>query len=166
MKLTYLNPPELPDWSTLFSQVVVAEASPLRVVVTSGQVGVDAHQSLAGDGSFEAQVEQAFANLAVAISAAGCSLGAVAKLTIYVVGYEQERVRAIRKAVGQHFGTQSLPACTLVGVQALARPEFLVEVEALAIATSVRAPKTGVKRTRSSPSVRRPPQTRHPSGKP
>jgi len=138
MKLTHLNPSELPDWSTLFSQVVVAEGSAFRIVVTSGQVGVDAHQAVAGDGSFDAQVEQAFANLVVAISAAGCSPGDVAKLTIYVVGYDQEKVTAIREAVNHHFGSQQLPACTLVGVQALARPDFLVEVEALAIATPVK----------------------------
>jgi enamine deaminase RidA (YjgF/YER057c/UK114 family) len=137
VKRTHLNPPELPDWSTLFSQVVATEGSPLRIVVTSGQVGVDAHQALAGDGSFEAQVEQAFANLVRAISAAGCSARDVAKLTIYVVGYEHGKIGAIRNAVTQHFGPPSLPACTLVGVQALARPEFLVEVEALAIATPV-----------------------------
>jgi enamine deaminase RidA (YjgF/YER057c/UK114 family) len=95
MKRMHLNPPELPDWSSLFSQVVVAEGSPLRIVVTSGQVGVDAHQAVAGDGSFEAQVEQAFANLAVAISAGGCSPRDVAKLTIYVVGYEPGKVDAI-----------------------------------------------------------------------
>ena len=137
MKLTHLNPPELPDWSTLFSQVVVAEGSPLRIVVTSGQVGVDAQQAVSGDGSFEAQVEQAFANLAVAVSAGGCSPKDVAKLTIYVVGYEQGKVSAIRSAVRKHFGAQSLPALTLVGVQALGRPEFLVEVEALAIAAGL-----------------------------
>lgn len=139
MKRTCLNPPELPDWSTLFSQVVVAEGAPLRIVVTSGQVGVDAHEAVAGDGGFEAQVEQAFANLGTAISAAGCSMGDVAKLTIYVVGYEQGKVGAIRSAVTKHFEAGSLPACTLVGVQALGRPEFLVEVEALAIATRGRA---------------------------
>ena len=133
MKLTHLNPPELPDWSTLFSQVVVADGSPLRVVVTSGQVGVDAQQAMAGDGSFEAQVERAFENLEAALSAGGCSPRDVAKLTIYVVGYEPGKVGPIRNAVTKHFGGQPPPALTLVGVQALGRPEFLVEVEALAI---------------------------------
>jgi enamine deaminase RidA (YjgF/YER057c/UK114 family) len=106
-------------------------------VVISGQVGVDAHQNLAGDGGFEAQVEQAFANLVAAISAAACSTGDVAKLTIYVVGYEPGKADAIRNAVQKHFGGRPLPACTLVGVQVLGRTEFLVEVEALAIATTV-----------------------------
>jgi enamine deaminase RidA (YjgF/YER057c/UK114 family) len=136
MKLRHLNPPGLPDWSTLFSQVVVAEGASLRIVAISGQVGVDERQAVAGDGSFVAQVERAFANLVVAISAAGCSVVDVVKLTIYVVGYEQERVGAIREAVRHHFGGRALPACTLVGVQALGRPEFQIEVEALAIGSA------------------------------
>jgi len=135
MKLEHLNPSELPDWSTLFSQVVVAEGSPLRIVTISGQVGVDRNQVVAGDGSFTAQVDRAFSNLVLALSAARCSVTDVAKLTIYVVGYEQAKVSAIRNAIGKCFGDHALPACTLVGVQALAKPEFQVEVEALAITT-------------------------------
>lgn len=133
MPLEHLNPPGLPDWSTLFSQVVVGEGSRLRIVVLSGQVGVDEHQVLAGDGSFDAQVERAFANLAVALSAGGVSVADVAKLTIYVIGYEPGKIGPIRDAVRRHFGDRALPACTLLGVQALARPEFQIEVEALAI---------------------------------
>jgi len=133
MPLEHLNPPELPDWSTLFSQVVVGEGSPLRIVAISGQVGVDEHQVIAGDGSFTAQVERAFANLVVALAAGRCSVADVAKLTIYVVDYEQGKIGAIRDAMRRHFGDRALPACTLVGVQALARPEFQIEVDALAI---------------------------------
>jgi enamine deaminase RidA (YjgF/YER057c/UK114 family) len=135
-RLEHINPPELSNWSALFSQIVVADGSPLRIVVTSGQVGVDADQKIAGDGGFQAQVEQAFTNLAVAVSAGGCSPRNVAKLTIYVVGYEPAKAGAIRDAVAKHFGPGPLPACTLIGVQALARPEFLVEVEALAVVGS------------------------------
>jgi len=131
--LEHLNPPGLPDWSTLFSQVVVGEGSRLRIVVVSGQIGVDERQALAGDGSFAAQVERAFANLMGALSAGGCSVADVAKLTIYVVAYEPAKIGPIRDAVRRHFGDRDLPACTLLGIQALARPEFLIEVEALAI---------------------------------
>jgi enamine deaminase RidA (YjgF/YER057c/UK114 family) len=139
MTLTHLNPAGLPDWSELFSQVVVGEGSPLRIVVVSGQVGVDEHQVIAGDGGFIAQVDRAFGNLEVALSAAGCSMADVAKLTIYVVAYEQAKIGAIRDAIKRHFGGRALPACTLVGVAALARPEFQIEVEALAVATGKRS---------------------------
>lgn len=134
MKRAHLNPPELPDWSSLFSQVVIAEGSPLRVVAVSGQVGVDRSQALSGDGSFEAQLDRAFENLVVALAAAGCSVTEVVKLTIYVVGYRYEKAGIITEILGRHFGSRPLPACSLIGVQALARPEFQVEVEALAIA--------------------------------
>ena len=134
MKLTYLNPVELPDWSSLFSQVVIAEGSPLRVIVVSGQVGVDRSQAVTGDGSFAAQLEGAFRNLVVALSAANCSIAEVVKLTIYVVGYSYEKADIIGKTVRAHFGSRPLPACSLVGVEGLARPEFQIEVEALAIA--------------------------------
>ena len=83
-------------------------------------------------------VERAFANLVVALSAARCGVAVVAKLTIYVVGFEQEKIGVIRDAVRQHFGSQALPACTLVGVQALGRPEFQIEVEAFAVSTAER----------------------------
>jgi len=135
MQLKHLNPPELPDWRALFSHVVVAEGSALRIVAIAGQVGVDARQIVAGDGSFEAQTKKAFENLAVALSAARCSVADVMKLTIYVVGYEPEKAGVITEFVRHQFGDSDLPALTLVGVQALAKPEFQIEIEALAIAT-------------------------------
>jgi len=104
-------------------------------VAISGQVGVDERQVVSGDGGFAAQTRKAFENLVVALSAASCSVRDVAKLTIYVVGYEQEKASAVGEAMRQHFGAGPLPACSLVGVEALGRPEFLIEVEALAIAT-------------------------------
>jgi enamine deaminase RidA (YjgF/YER057c/UK114 family) len=134
MKLTHLNPPDLPDWSAFFSQVVIAEGSPLRIIAISGQVGVDRRQVVSGDGGFAAQLDAAFWNLIEALSAASCSVADVVKLTIYVVGYTPEKAVAIAETVRRHFGRSPLPASSLIGVQALARPEFQVEVEALAIA--------------------------------
>ncbi|MFN2632935.1 MAG: RidA family protein [Thermoanaerobaculia bacterium] len=132
MKRTHLNPPGLPDWSSLFSQVVIAEGSPLRVIAVSGQVGVYRSQAVSGDGGFAAQLDRAFRNLVTALSAAGSSVSEVVKLTIYVVGYSQEKAGVIGETLRNHFG-RPLPACSLIGVDALARPELLVEVEALAV---------------------------------
>ena len=133
MTRTHLDPPDLPDWSSLFSQVVVTEGSRLRIVAVSGQVGVDAQQRVCGNGSLEAQLDGAFRNLQVALSAANCSAADLVKITIYVVGYTPEKAMPIQEAVRRHLGDPPLPACSLVGVQALARPEFQVEVEAFAI---------------------------------
>ena len=133
MTRTHLDPPDLPNWSSLFSQVVVTEGSRLRIVAVSGQVGVDAQQRVCGNGSLEAQLDGAFRNLQVALSAANCSAADLVKITIYVVGYTPEKAMPIQEAVRRHLGDPPFPACSLVGVQALARPEFQVEVEALAI---------------------------------
>src|ERR1700682_3339591 len=102
MKLTHLHPPGLPDWSSLFSQVVIAEESPLRVIAVSGQVGVDRSQALSGNGSLAAQLDGAFKNLVVALSAARCSVAEVIKLTIYVVGYSYEKADIIRETIRRH----------------------------------------------------------------
>jgi enamine deaminase RidA (YjgF/YER057c/UK114 family) len=133
VKLTHLNPPDLPEWSSFFSQVVIAEGAPLRVIAVSGQVGVDKSQAVSGDGSFAAQLDGAFKNLVAALSAASCSVSNVIKLTIYVVAYRYEMAGIISETVQRHFAGRPLPACSLIGVEALARPEFRGEVEALAI---------------------------------
>jgi enamine deaminase RidA (YjgF/YER057c/UK114 family) len=87
MEWNHLNPPDLPDWSSCFSQVVSVEWQGVKQVFVSGQVGVDAQKRLAGDGGFEAQTEQAFANLGTALARAKAGWQDVALLTIYVVAY-------------------------------------------------------------------------------
>ena len=54
-------------------------------------------------------------------------------LTIYVVGYEASRAPVIGRAIRARFAAGKLPACSLVGVQALAELRFLIEVEAIAV---------------------------------
>lgn len=133
MEWSHLSPPELPDWSTFFSQVVCVEGHGTKQVFVAGQVGVDAGKKLAGDGGFEAQTEQAFNNLGVALGLAGARWAEVAMLTIYVVGYDESQAPALGRAIRARFTAGRLPACSLVGVQALAEPRFLIEVEAVAV---------------------------------
>jgi enamine deaminase RidA (YjgF/YER057c/UK114 family) len=129
----YLNPPDLPDWSSFFSQVVCVEAHGVKQVFVSGQVGVDAQKQLAGDGGFEAQTERSFDNLGTALAGAGAAWQDVVKLTIYVVSYEEVRAPAIGRAIRARFATGKLPACSLIGVQALVESRFAIEVEAIAL---------------------------------
>jgi len=133
MEWNHLNPPDLPDWSSFFSQVVCFEAHGTKQVFVAGQVGVDAQKRLAGDGGFAAQTEQAFDNLGAALAHVGGKWSDVAMLTIYVVGYEESHAPVIGLAIRARFAAGKLPACSLVGVQALAEPRFLIEVEAIAV---------------------------------
>ena len=136
MQKSFIHPENLPDWKEFFTQVVTVENHGVKTIYISGQVGVDKQQNLVGAGDFPAQAEQAFANLAAALVSVGATLADVVKLNIYVVSYRNEHADVIGALIRQHFPAGQLPACSLIGVQALAREEFLIEVEATAVSTS------------------------------
>ena len=114
-----------------YTQVVVASGR--RIVFVSGQVSMDAGGKLVAPGDFAAQARQVYANLRAALEGAGTSPADVAKLTTYVVGYTPELRSSLASARATIFGAAELPASTLVGVQALAEPGYLLEVEAIAV---------------------------------
>ena len=103
------------------------------MIFISGQVSMDASGDLVAPGDFGGQVRQVYANLQKALAGAGASPSDVTKLTTYVVGYRPELRAIIGEARTTVFGSVDLPASTLVGVQALAEPGYLVEVEAIAV---------------------------------
>jgi enamine deaminase RidA (YjgF/YER057c/UK114 family) len=102
------------------------------VKFVAGQVADDAEGNVVGPGDLAAQARQAFANVARALAAAGAGLERVTKITIYVVGYRREYLPDISEARIAAFGDHK-PADTIVGVEALAEPEHLIEVEAIAV---------------------------------
>ena len=134
MKHEHHNPKTLPDWSGMFSQVVVTEKNGLKFVHISGQVGVDETKKLVGDGSLRAQTRQALANLRLALESVGVSVHDVVKLLIYVVDYEYEHAGIIREELRVVFPPKRLPALSLLGVAALAEKHFLIEIDAEIIA--------------------------------
>jgi enamine deaminase RidA (YjgF/YER057c/UK114 family) len=73
-----------------------------------------------------------YANLGRALGAAGARPDQVAKITIYVVDYRSGYLPVIEQARVELFGDHK-PADTLIGVARLARPEFLIEVDAIAV---------------------------------
>jgi enamine deaminase RidA (YjgF/YER057c/UK114 family) len=136
MQKTFINPVGLPDWKEFFTQVVTVEQHGTTTIYVSGQVGVDKQQNLVGIGDFAAQAEQAFANLATALASAGATLAEVVKLNLYLVNYKYENAAVMVELMQRHFPAGQLPACSLLGVQALARKEFLIEIEATAVCES------------------------------
>jgi enamine deaminase RidA (YjgF/YER057c/UK114 family) len=114
-----------------YTQVVVARGR--RMVFIAGQVSIDAEGKLVSAGDFAGQVKQVFANLRTALAGAGATPADVSKITIYIVNYKPELRLLIGEARAALFGATTLPASTLVGVQALAEPGFLIEIEAIAI---------------------------------
>ncbi len=85
-------------------------------------------ESLAG-ADLKSQTRQVFANLGIALEALGATPSDVAKITTFIVGWSPEMRPALTAGRGDFFGDEP-PASTLLGVQALARPELLIEVEA------------------------------------
>jgi enamine deaminase RidA (YjgF/YER057c/UK114 family) len=102
-----------------------------RWVATAGQVALDGAGQLIGAGDFEAQARQVFANLGLALAAAGASFADVVKLNYYLTDISQlPAVRAIRD---EYVEVARPPASTAVQVSALAMPDLMIEIEAWAI---------------------------------
>jgi enamine deaminase RidA (YjgF/YER057c/UK114 family) len=129
MTVELINPEGLPTPAS-YTHVVVAAGT--RMVFIAGQEPEDAQGSLVGPGDLAAQARQVFANLGLALAAAGAGPAQVAKITIYVTGHRPEYLPVIEAARVGLFGAHK-PADTLVGVQTLARPGYLIEVDAIAV---------------------------------
>ncbi len=128
MATTLINPPDLAR-PIGFSHGAVGRG---RLLAVAGQIGWDGDGRLVSD-DFAAQFEQALANVARVVAAAGGRPEDVISLRIYVA--DKRAYLASTKAVGaayrKHFG-RHFPAMALVEVKALLEPGAQVEIEALA----------------------------------
>jgi enamine deaminase RidA (YjgF/YER057c/UK114 family) len=127
--INFVNPPELsspPGYSH------VAEVRGGRLVYISGQVALDAQGKLVGKGDLEAQADQVFRNLGLALASVGCTVRNVVKFTVFM--RDAKDLAAYRRARDRFMGEGPRPASTLVEVSKLASEDFLIEVEAVAAA--------------------------------
>jgi 2-iminobutanoate/2-iminopropanoate deaminase len=112
----------------LYSHAVVAPVG--RYVFISGQLARDAQGNVVGPGDMRAQLRQVGENLKAALRAAGASLESVVKITTYATDLDEFFKHVDVRA--EYFGT-ALPASTAVQVARLSHPDFLVEIEAVAV---------------------------------
>lgn len=126
----YLQPAGIAA-SPAYSHVAVASGS--RTIYLAGQVALDAQGALVGARDLGAQTTQALRNVGLALAAAGASFADVVKITTFVVDYRPEMRSVIGQARAPFFAGRPPPASTLVGVSALAAPEWLIEIEAIAV---------------------------------
>jgi enamine deaminase RidA (YjgF/YER057c/UK114 family) len=129
MSTQRLNPPGLSK-PTGYAHVAIVPAGPQ--VHISGQVALNAQGEIVGRGDLAAQAEQVYANLAIALEAAGTSLASVFKMVTYVVDLAPEKVALVRGVRNRRFGDGPYPASTMVGVTSLVHPDMLIEVEVIA----------------------------------
>ncbi len=100
------------------------------IVFLAGQVAYDAKGGVAHRGDFTAQARQVFAAIKAHLEAAGGSLANVVKINTYVTDV---RYRMDFRVVRDEFFGSKGPASTMVEVSALAHPDYLIEVEAIAV---------------------------------
>jgi len=126
----YINPDSLNN-NPAFTNVVVVEGN-ARTVHIGGQDAVNASGEIVGKGDIVAQTEQVLANLRAALAAGGAGPEHIIKWNLYIVEGQslQAGFAAFQNAWPQ---TPNPPAITGVFVSGLAHPDFLVEIDAVAV---------------------------------
>lgn len=127
-----LNPDSLfPSRQYGFSQIVVARGS--RTVYFSGQVAWDENQNIIGENDLRAQVWQSLRNVEIVMTTAGGAMTDIVALRIYIVHDWMDKTAPVSEGLKAFFPGDHPPATTWIGVQSLARPEFLIEIEGTAV---------------------------------
>ena len=100
-----------------------------RLIFCSGQLGIGP-DGVVPDG-VEAQTELCFENIRAILDESGLEIASIIRLNAFVTG--REHMQGYMRVRDRHVGDPP-PASTLVIVSGFTRPEFLVEVEAIAAA--------------------------------
>ena len=130
MATQFFNPPDI-HRPRGYTHVVAVDNG--RLIFVAGQVAFDKEGTLVGKGDLRMQTEKALENLTAALAAAGATPADVVKVNTYVVNYRPDDYPIIREARARIFKGQNPPASTMIGVQALAVEELLIEIEAIAV---------------------------------
>jgi enamine deaminase RidA (YjgF/YER057c/UK114 family) len=130
--ITYLNPPSAPPVQGLYSHVT--RVAPGELAFIAGQVAIDQAGNPVGVDDMARQVQQVFANLGLILRDLGADFGAVVQFTTYLT--RADGIAAFMAARAEIFpklfAGGKYPPNTLLVVERLVKPEFLVEVEAIA----------------------------------
>ncbi len=102
-----------------------------RLVVVAGQISRDERGELVGQGDPVAQTRQVFENLRLCLAAAGATFEHVVKLSYFVT--DVAFLPSIRAVRDEFIDTANPPASTAVQVAALFAPDYLVEIDSMAI---------------------------------
>lgn len=127
-----LNPPSLNDaFSHLIAHIAITPPG-ARLAAVSGQVAIDTSGQLIGGNDHAAQARQCFGNVLNALTAMKADPKDTLQMKIYIVRHTPDLVPVIFRAGADIFGDK-WPVCasTWIGVEALAVPEWLVEIEVL-----------------------------------
>ena len=125
MPVEFINPAAI-HTPTGYSHV----AKTGSLVSIAGQLAIDKDGNVVGEGDIQAQTKQALSNLEEAVKASGGTKEDIAAIRVYMTN--RDDLEGMRQArTGFWEGTP--PASTLLFISGLVRPEFLIEIEALAV---------------------------------
>jgi 2-iminobutanoate/2-iminopropanoate deaminase len=113
----------------VFSQATVTEARG-RLVFISGMTARQADGAIAGIGNIEVQTRQVCENIKAAVEGAGGTLDDVCRVDVFV--RNMEHFDAIHKVRREYF-KPPLPASTMVEVTKMVSPDYLIEINAIAV---------------------------------
>ncbi|GAA2567886.1 RidA family protein [Mycolicibacterium diernhoferi] len=132
MTVTTINPQGLKQPDN-FAQVRIGTGT--KLVVLAGQVGYAQDTFEMPDG-YRAQMRQTILNVAHSLKAGGAQLDDLLRLTVYVVDLNESNKPEVWAGYLEGLKESGLPAAAMamMGISSLAGPEYLVEVEAMAIA--------------------------------
>jgi len=129
MPKTQISSPKLRQPSGVFSHATAVEAKG-RLVFISGMTARRPDGSIAGIGDISEQTRQVCENIKAAVEAAGGSMDDICRVDVYV--RNMEHFDAIHKVRGQYF-KPPLPASTMVEVTKMTSPDYLIEINAIAV---------------------------------
>ena len=129
-KVEFLNPEGLAK-NPAYSQVAVVSGN-CKTIYIGGQDAVDKAGNIIGKGNIEEQAKQILSNLQTALQAGGAGLEHVVKWNVYIV--KGQSAQAALKAFQEPLQKlKSPPLITGVFVESLANPDFLLEMDAIAV---------------------------------
>ena len=130
MSIKYLTPNGLHK-NPAFSQLVIADGN-VHTIYVGGQNAVNVSGEVVGKGDIQKQALEVFKNLAIALSAAGAGLEKIIKWSVYVVQGQppQPAFEEFQRIWGNR---PNPPLVTVLFVSGLANPDFLLEIDAIAI---------------------------------
>ncbi len=129
-RITYINPAEMVQ-PRGYSHAVVVRGNNTTIYI-GGKNGIDKDGTIVGKGNLKVQTRQALENIRTTLSAAGAEFSNIVKFTVYLVQGQDPRegVAAFQEIWGNN---PHLPAITVVFVAGLGHPDWLVEIEAIAV---------------------------------
>tara|TARA_Y100000815_G_scaffold251704_1_gene255375 strand:+ start:497 stop:1021 length:525 start_codon:yes stop_codon:yes gene_type:complete len=128
------NAPGLPEPFGIFSGAAWEPEG--KVLHISGYVSQDAEGNLVGVGDIKAQTRQVLKNIDTVLASVGANVSDIARVTVYIT--DMTMLSEIHEARAEYF-ERPYPASTLVEVSRLVRPEYLIEIDAVAVVPFDRA---------------------------